>query len=167
MDQRAPAPPSGPPGRQGPKVSNGSGTSASGLAVSEDGYVRLTLSAFRAIPLRHLVSDLDQDTASSRNAIGASEATILGFTEWVSDTLPALSVGWDWYLDTTSGQARYVRDGEIRSNVMLVEPGLGDLGGWATSETLCAAIDALDWQSQTTQYITDRYSWHLSEITVT
>lgn len=127
------------------------------LVVSRDGYLRLTLSAFRAIVLRHLFSGLDQDSESSTHAAGASEASILGFTEWVSDTTPAVSLGWDWRLNTLGGRPRYVRDSEVRSNVMLIEPGLGDLGDLATSATLSAAIDALAWEAETGQYISNRY----------
>ncbi len=139
------------------------------LMLSNDGYVRLTLSAFRAIALRHLFSGLDQDEEESAasSATGASESSILGFTEWVSDTTPAVSLGWDWRLNTLSGRARYVRDGEVRSNVMLIEPGLGDLGDLVTSATLCTAVDALAWEAETKQYISNQYAQHLSHLTVT
>ena len=140
------------------------------LVVSKDGYLRLTLSAFRAIALRHLFSGLDTDSDSetpNHHAAGASAASILGFTEWVSDTTPAVSVGWDWRLDTNAGPPRYVRDGEVRSNIMLIEPGLGDLGDLATSATLSAAVDALSWAAETSHYITNNFGWHLSNLTVT
>ena len=127
------------------------------LAVSADGYVRISLTRFRTIALRHLLSELDEDEACSAAAAGACAASILGFTEWVSDTAPALSLGWDWRLDTSGMDARYVREGEVRSNLMLCEPGIGDLGDRATSATLCAAIDALAWQAETYNYITKRY----------
>jgi hypothetical protein len=140
------------------------------LIVSHDGYVRLTLSTFRAIALRHLFSGLDQDedeAARASTAIGASKSSILGFTEWVSDTTPAVSLGWDWRVNTIGGGARYVRDSEVRSNVMLVEPGLGDLGDLATSATLSTAVDALAWQAETNHYISNQYGQHLSHLTVT
>jgi hypothetical protein len=138
------------------------------LIVSNDGYVRLTLSAFRAIALRHLFSGLDEDEESgASSAAGASESSILGFTEWVSDTTPAVSLGWDWRLNTIGGGARYVRDSEVRSNVMLIEPGLGDLGDLATSATLSTAIDALAWEAAIGHYISNQYSQHLSHLTVT
>jgi hypothetical protein len=143
-------------------------TASAALVVSQDGYLRLTLSAFRAIALRHLFSGLDTDTeAPDHYAAGASAASILGFTEWVSETTPAVSLGWDWRLDTNAGTPRYVRDGEVRSNIMLIEPGLGDLGDLATSATLSAAVDALSWAAETNHYITNNYGWHLSNLTVT
>lgn len=145
-----------------------SGPVGAPLVVSKDGYLRLTLTAFCALGLRHLLSGLDEDGESpSRKSAGASLASILGFTEWVSDTTPAVSIGWDWRLNTLGGQPRYVRDSEVRSNVMLIEPGVGDLGDAATSATLSAAIDALAWEALTEQYISNYYGWHLSNLTVT
>ena len=138
------------------------------LVLSHDGYLRLTLAAFRAIALRHLFSGLDEDAEGpGHDAAGASVASILGFTEWCSDTTPAVSLGWDWRLNTHGRRPRYVRDSEVRSNVMLIEPGLGDLGELATSATLSAAVDALPWATETNNYITNQYGWHLSNLTVT
>lgn len=138
------------------------------LVVSDDGYLRLTMAAFRRIGLRHLFSGLDDDTESRGHMPGgASVASILGFTEWVSDTTPAVSLGWDWRLNTTGGRARYVRDSEVRSNLMLIDPRLGDLGDAATNATLAAAVNALPWEAQTENYISNHYGWHLSNLTVT
>jgi hypothetical protein len=149
-------------------LSGGTHPVSAALVVSKDGYLRLTLSAFRAIAMRHLFSGLDTESEPPDHyATGASAASILGFTEWVSDTIPAVSLGWDWRLDTNAGTPRYVRDGEVRSNVMLIEPGLGDLGDLATSATLSAAVDALSWTAETNQYITKNFGWHLSNLTVT
>lgn len=143
------------------KESAGSAVRNSGsavLAVCTDGYLRLTLAGFRSICLRHLLSELDEDVAApGLAAAGASAASIMGFTEWTSDTTPAVSLGWDWRLDTEGSEARYVREGEVRSNIMLFEPGIGDLGDLATSATLCAAVDVLAWQAETHNHITKRY----------
>jgi hypothetical protein len=135
------------------------------LTVSSHGYVRLTLAVFRSVSLRHLFSDLDPETSTTlRRSAGASEAPILGFTEWTSgsesETRSLLSLGWDWHLDTTMGQLRYVRDGDVRSNVMRIAPGLGDLGYVATCATLGAAVDVLDWETETRRYISEQYGWH-------
>lgn len=134
------------------------GSSGAVLAVCKDGYLRLTLAGFRSISLRHLLSELDEDISGPpASAAGASAASIIGFTEWASDTTPALSLGWDWRLDTEGSEARYVREGEVRSNIMLFEPGIGDLGDLATAATLCVAVDRLPWQTETHHHITKRY----------
>ena len=100
----------------------GAGDDRAPLTVSPDGYVRLTVTAFRAIPLSHLLSELDADVnLPPSTASGACLASIVGYTEWASQTTPALSLGWDWRIATTAGRVRYEREGEVRSNIMLVD----------------------------------------------
>ncbi len=138
------------------------------LAVSADGYVRLTLPAFRAIPLSHLLSELDVDLdLPPSTASGACLASIAGYTEWASQTTPAVSLGWDWRLATSAGRVRYEREGEVRSNIMLLDARRRDLGGLATGMLLCAAIDVLEWERAVDNYINNRYACHLSNLTVT
>ncbi|MFI4866600.1 MAG: DUF4902 domain-containing protein [Steroidobacterales bacterium] len=138
------------------------------LTVSPDGYVRLTASAFRAIGLTHLLSELDADIGlPPSTASGACLASIVGYTEWASQTTPALSLGWDWRIETSAGQVHYQREGGIRSNVMLVDERRRDLGAAATDVLLCITIDSLGWQQAVNHYISNRYACHLSNLTVT
>jgi hypothetical protein len=145
----------------------GPGGDRAPLAVSPDGYVRLTVAAFRAIPLSHLLSELDADNLPPSTASGASLASIVGYTEWASQTTPALSLGWDWRIATTAGRVRYEREGEVRSNIMLVDSRCRDLGGLATGVLLCVAVDVLGWERAVDNYINNRYACHLSNLTVT
>ena len=150
------------------KARRGSRGKRATLTVSADGYVRLTVSAFRAIALTHLLSELDADIGlPPSTASGACLASIAGYTEWASQTTPALSLGWDWRIETTAGQVRYEREGAIRSNVMLVDEWRRDLGAAATDVLLCIAIDSLEWQLAVDHYISNRYACHLSNLTVT
>jgi hypothetical protein len=138
------------------------------LRLSADGYVRSTVAAFRALALTHLLSELDADVqAGSCRASGASAASIVGFTEWSSHTTPALSLGWDWRIATIAGQVRYEREGEVRSNVMLIDARGRDLGVTATGVLLCVAVDMLGWEQVVDDYISNRYARHLSTLTVT
>ncbi|HEY3730677.1 MAG TPA: DUF4902 domain-containing protein [Steroidobacteraceae bacterium] len=138
------------------------------LRLSDDGYVRLTLAALRTIKLTHLISELDPDTRPSPcRASGASAASIVGFTEWVSHTTPALSLGWDWRIATIAGQVRYEREGEVRSNAMLINVRGRDLGETASGVLLCIAVDRLEWKQVVDDYISNRYARHLSTLTVT
>ena len=138
------------------------------LAVSPDGYVRLTVTAFRAIALTHLLSELDADLKlPPSTASGACLASIVGYTEWASQTTPALSLGWDWRIATTAGRVRYEREGEVRSNVMLVDTRPRDLGALATGVLLGVAADILGWEQAVDHYINNRYACHLSNLTVT
>ncbi|HEY1724343.1 MAG TPA: DUF4902 domain-containing protein [Steroidobacteraceae bacterium] len=138
------------------------------LSLSTDGYVRLSVAAFRAVSLSHLLSELDADMQSpGSRPSGASAASIVGFTEWISHTTPALSLGWDWRIATIAGQVRYEREGEVRSNVMLIDRRARDLGATATGVLLCVAVDVLGWEQVVDDYISNRYACHLSTLTVT
>jgi hypothetical protein len=151
-----------------PNVLRGAGDNHAPLMVSPDGYVRLTMAALRAMPLSHLLSELDADAnLPPSTASGACLASIIGYTEWASRTTPALSLGWDWRIATASGRARYEREGEVRSNAMLVDSRGRDLGGLATAVLLCAAVDVLEWEQAVDNYINNRYACHLSNLTVT
>jgi hypothetical protein len=136
--------------------------------VSPDGYVRVTAAGLRAVPLGHLLSELDADlNLPPSTASGACLASIAGYTEWASQTSPALSIGWDWRIATSACRVRYERHGEVRSNIMLVNARCQDLGELATLAVLGAAVDDLDWELAVDNYISNRYACHLSNITVT
>ena len=103
------------------RARRGSSGDRAPLTVSADGYVRVTAAALRAVPLAHLLSELDADlNLPPSTASGACLASIAGYTEWASHTSPALSVGWDWRIATDGCRVRYQRQGEVRSNIMLV-----------------------------------------------
>jgi len=115
------------------------------LALSNDGYIRLTLRQLQAVPLHHLLSGLDEDCS----------ATITGYTEWLSEGSPAITLGWDWCM---VGQARLQRVEDPRSNLMLVDDHGSDLGFDATLTALSAFVDALEWQKTTLSALEERYS---------
>ena len=121
-----------------------------------DGYVRLTPEQFQAIPLVHLLSGLDPDEPLPLHE-GASRTDISGYTEWVSETAPVITLGWDWRMEGASGQARYLRTGLPRSNIMLVDDLRRDLGSAKTAKLLEAAIDKTAWQAVVQRRIMDRY----------
>lgn len=126
------------------------------MRLSPDGYVRLTLEQFQAIVLRHMWSGLDPEDPASLHE-GAIQTRITGYTEWVSETVPAITLGWDWQLQELSGRARYLRMGSPRSNIMLVEALRNDLGAVKTSKLLQVAIDETAWQAAVHSHITE---WH-------
>ena len=126
------------------------------MRLSPDGYVRLTPEQFQAIPLVHLLSGLDPDEFSPLHE-GASQTHISGYTEWVSETAPIITLGWDWRMEGASGQTRYLRMGLPRSNIMLVDDQRRDLGPANTAKLLEAAIDKTAWQVVVQRHIMDRY----------
>ena len=126
------------------------------MRLSPDGYVRLTPEQFQAIPLVHLLSGLDPDEPLHLHE-GASQTNISGYTEWVSEAAPIITLGWDWQMEGSSGQARYLRAGLPRSNIMLVDDLRRDLGPANTTKLLEAAIDKTAWQVVVQRHIMDRY----------
>lgn len=127
------------------------------ITLSEDGYIRLTLETLLATPLVHLLSRLDDENTISHQE-GASYAHISGYTEWLSTTMPTITLGWDWGLDVSQGQPHYVKLGVPRSNIMLVDALAHDLGSTRTSVLLETVMDALAWQEEIHQYLVTRYA---------
>jgi len=127
------------------------------ITISQDGYVRLMFDALLKVPLIHLLSGLDED-APTFFSDGAIQAAITGYTEWVSTTTPAISMGWDWQLSASQGRTYCSRMGEPRSNIMLVNTYQQDIGVMKTTTLLITAVDKLDWQDQVMESINTRYA---------
>lgn len=126
------------------------------ITLSADGHVRLTLATLLDLRLIHLISGLDDENLPAPRQ-GATLSTISGYTEWVTQTKPVVTIGWDWSLDTLRGQ-ELVREGEPRSNVMLLDCHGRDLGAEKTSLLLEAAVDSFQWQDVVQHTINERYS---------
>jgi Domain of unknown function (DUF4902) len=71
---------------------------------------------------------------------------VAGFSECRSDTSPAISVGWGWYVHTQSNLPVLAPDA-VRSNVMLVDKLGYDLGNIITAGMLNAWLNLFNWQS--------------------
>jgi hypothetical protein len=130
-----------------------------GIDPSDDGYLRLNQARMRAIPLIHLISGLDTDPGDTDTAaVGATLAAIAGYTEWISLTLPALSLGWDWVLGSSDRELRYLRTGEPRSNIMLLDHHGRDLGPNASAVALALLVDDFNWQDTVASFVRTRYA---------
>lgn len=125
--------------------------------LSKDGYIRLTLEGLQHTPLIHFLSGLDEDHPESPRP-GATACAISGYTEWVSDTFPTITIGWDWRLDVSYGRVHYVREGSPRSNLMLQDSMSHDLGPVSTYRLIEAVIDTIGWQDKTAKSISARYT---------
>ena len=127
------------------------------LTLSEDGYLRMKASTFENIPLVHLLSDLDEEKIDS-NQLQTNTCGISGYTEWVSPTTPVVTIGWDWRLEIAEGTAHYVLEGFPRSNLMFLDAERRDLGPLRTAAKLKAAVEAIEWQTETANAISARYA---------
>jgi hypothetical protein len=106
----------------------------------------------------HLISGLDEDNPALLQE-GATFAEITGYTEWVSTTSPAISIGWDWMLQSSqTGAVYYKRVSNPRSNLMLVDAQQRDLGPATTATLLGKVVDKIVWRIVVQDYISTRYA---------
>ena len=115
------------------------------LMISPDGYIRLSIDDLTALPFSHLGSWSDpefQDELSAQSI----PSRVAGFSECRSDTTPAVSLGWGWYVHSQSNCLLLAPDA-VRSNVMLIDKFGYDLGNLVTSGILNTWFALFDWQS--------------------
>ncbi len=127
------------------------------LTLSNDGYIRISLPQFQAIPLFHLLSGLEKSYPANILG-GAIETEISGYTEWISNTKPAITIGWDWVMGALHHVIVLRRISAPRCNVMLQDLSKRDLGPVDTVEHLEIFIDKLDWQATVQKHIAIRYA---------
>lgn len=113
------------------------------LVVSKDGYIRLPCHQVGAVELVHLLSGADPELSGHAGAVATS---LTGFTEWISTGSPAISLGWDWKMDTASRPGELRRLNWPRSNLMLCDRARTDVGPDETARLLAQMIDLLAWQ---------------------
>jgi len=113
-------------------------------AISSDGYIRLHLDHLSALRFVHLASDRDASFLAELHAKTVPARTA-GFCEWVSETTPAVSVGWGWFIHNPSNRLLLAPDA-IRSNVMLTDIHGYDLGPIVTSNLFGTWLTVYNWQ---------------------
>jgi hypothetical protein len=114
----------------------------------QDGYVRMTFAAFQQTGMAHLFSGIDEDRPSADGA-GANFSAITGYTEWISNSVPAITVGWDWQLTGVEGTAYFIHTGIPGSNLMFLDQRGHDLGSAQTRQLLVVWLAEFNWQSDT------------------
>lgn len=125
--------------------------------LGEDGYVRLNFQALESVEFVHLMSRLDEDSDDT-DASSTDLCVISGYTEWISTTAPAITIGWDWQLEVSQVEPQYVSVGLPRSNIMLLDGEQRDLGPDRTGTLVKIIVDSLRWQVATTYFIGARYA---------
>ena len=119
-----------------------------------DGYVRLQERALADLQLVHIDSAPDGDLLEELRAEGI-DASSAGYTEWQHArnlNIAHVTLGWDWYVDRVSG-ALLVAWGDIRSNVMCVDPRGVDLGMAYTASALLRRVAGLNWANAVAQAV--------------
>lgn len=129
-----------------------SSLSDTAFTVSDDGYVRLMYEGVKRMALEHLISGFDEDMPMDAS-MGAVVTDITGYTEWMTQTQPAITLGWDWQLNIKDMPMQIVRVSEPRRNIMLLDSSKCDLGFAKTSALLEVFIDSFDWQSAVQKHL--------------
>lgn len=127
------------------------------LFLSDDGYIRLSKITLESIQLQHLDSGLYDDefeSSGEQNVV----CNILGYTEWVTDTDPAISIGWDWTIDYRYQPPRYKLVGLPFSNIILQDSYSRDLESEVCLNYLTVLISQMDWMQHVSGAITNKYS---------
>lgn len=122
-------------------------------AASLDGYLRLSMPALRALPFRHLFSDLDPDLQKELHALGIA-TSCAGCSEWVAGSRLEISVGWSWYVDAPTGHMLIAPE-EVRSNLMLIDACGYDLGPLHSAYCLRSLLPLLDWKNTVAAALAD------------
>lgn len=112
---------------------------------SPDGYIRLAFDDLTSLPFIHLFSFNDAGFHDELLA-QAIPSVAAGFSECRSNTTPAVSLGWGWYVHSQTSRLLLAPDA-VRSNVMLIDKYGYDLGYVVTSGMLNAWFALFDWQS--------------------
>ena len=122
----------------------------------ETGYIRISYAQLQQVHLVHLISGVDED--GPPGAGSASITVICGYTEWISQDGRVITIGWDWQM-LPEGRGRHLERVSLpSSNLMLQSPVGTDLGHCTTAALLATFVDSFNWQPDTLQYITNRYS---------
>ncbi|MEW6339386.1 MAG: DUF4902 domain-containing protein [Pseudomonadota bacterium] len=113
---------------------------------SSDGYIRVPELMLNRVTLAHVSSGIDTELLAHLRA-DAIEAFNAGYTEWRGAIHPFtshISVGWDWYIERTSG-AFLIAWGDVRSNLMGVDRSGTDMGMACTAQALIRRLIRLNW----------------------
>jgi hypothetical protein len=120
--------------------------------LSQDGYIRLTFESFQQFEMVHLFSGMDEDRPIA-SGVGANSSTITGYTEWLSHTVPAITIGWDWEVTGVQGKARLIQTSTPGRNLMFVDQHGQDLGPAQTTAMLVDWLNIFHWQAETLRAI--------------
>ena len=127
------------------------------METSADGWVRLSLEELLSLPLRHLLSGIDDASEERANKCGEI-TSISGYTEWLSTSQPVITLGWDVMREVGVAGLSWVRAGLPRTNVRLINPDGTDMEWNKNLHVLATVVDALPWQQEISLALAEKYA---------
>ena len=141
------------PGRATTSFAAGAEGSSTAAAT---GLLDLSPADLQHICLIHLISGMDEDGPDDL-ADYAVPTLITGYTEWIGEGDPELTIGWDWKMTFDASRVQLVRVSEPCSNVAIHGDDGSALGPVVTARYLANKVDGFNWQEEALQYINIRY----------
>jgi hypothetical protein len=123
------------------------------ITLSLDGFIRITQKSLSLITLHHLDSGLYVDSKPHYNGL----CNIRGYTEWISNSTPTVSLGWDWELIQPSTSIEYKLDNLPFSNLILIDADDKDIERLSCLKLLRNKIHTLAWTPLVHRSITEKY----------
>ena len=115
------------------------------MKLTDDGLVLISISELMQVSFRELLMEMDEDCGDSSTNCGRICA-ITGHTEWLSDTTPRLTVGWDWIVEKRDQVPTTWRLGLPRTNICIIGEDSRPMEWNASLESLGKLVDAtLPW----------------------
>lgn len=124
--------------------------------ITTDFRIKVHLDFFENLEFVHLHSAPYEEPVSER-PLGGILTVINGYTEWISNISPVISIGWDWELCYRNAICEYVKTGPAFSNIAfhskdLVHPILNEEE--QMQYLLDKKIAQIGWENKILQYIT-------------
>ncbi|WP_159566274.1 DUF4902 domain-containing protein [Budvicia diplopodorum] len=124
--------------------------------LKQDFRINISADFFRDLELVHLYSAAYEEPRSTHFS-GGIETVINGYTEWVSESSPIVSIGWDWELRYENSICRYVKTGPAFTNIAFLldeYEGLTEDEEVYTQMLIDHKISLIGWESKILQNIT-------------
>lgn len=123
--------------------------------LSGDGYIRLNPAQLKQVQLHHLHSYLYPESEPHHGSTRIT--TIQGYSEWISQIQPSISISWDWQVYYETGATDYRMVGLPFSNLLLQTNQQQDLSADDSLSILAAWLNTLNWQEKIAHCIQTQY----------
>jgi len=110
------------------------------MTYAPDGFIRLQYETLKVTGFSHIISVVEDEQTT------AAQRILSGYTEWASEVVPRISIGWDWELSISGERASISKASTPRINVMLVDEAEDDLGFMQSVGLVDQFIDSLAWE---------------------